>query len=1047
MIRSYPRSLTTAALALVLSFGTLFGSTAHGQTCRTYSTTSTSFDAGSLIIPMDPKVGTNTVPGDQADHEKAIGLVWHLLKHGIRVSWVMDTSKTSVGAADFTITASSGDAVSTLARTTGSYDAFSAVSGSSSTYEGGPLVIAAADADAALLLIAQGTLPEDSSVQFGWELTTTYSSVTIHKAEVPFVAPVMFTRSSAPRRLAVADGSWMSGFLSNFGLNFTGAGGLTPSDASYTPGYVYDAMSMTDVGTYLNANDYGVYWIGSHTYASTEASSFAAMKTFVDNGGSLVGMDTGITALENSYPADCSCTGTRFMGATGVTGDANIGTFNAVLAPGHPVAQIGDISVLGMGGNFKNWTPASSYNSCVTVITEVGNGVGMGNDVITVYDDASKGTVLYIGGHMYPGASEQMNAIRRMIANVLFTGAGNTQTNNPNTTEVTRSTPIVVEHDDGGGTIQVMSFQGTFEYPPPTSNLFFNASSPTSWNYPAYAGHMRAVDLSSLSTSASPTDFDSLGSAIYWDGSSAIPAAASRTFYTASGSSTLTREDFSTSSTTAIKNTLNVGSTANADLLIGQVRAAGLGGVDKATPAYIQPGSQISFASSYVRPTVLYVPTLDGGLHAFKVKYIESPTTAYTGTDWSGDTSLVELWSFIPPNQLSLLKSNSAGLQASPAVADVYGDFLDASDGEAGQDTVKEWITMLVQPTAPQGKSIYALDVTNPDPSNTNCPSGFSTCVAGANPLWVASPTGMGRAMGAAIGVISTSGGQAPHVIVATEDDSASGTQGGINVFALDATTGSVTWRTNLPYTRTIPGQSYEPNEPPPTVAIVDKTGSTFYQTHVYVAGLDGRVWELDAEDGTVTGGAEIWDAGATTDTTAKFPITVPPALYRSASDGHLHLVVATGGIYWAPSDATTRQKLVDIDVSASSVTATTIKTFAAGERVFAAPVVSNEDIYVLSSEGLVDFIGEAAASNLSSGTAYRINISSLSSPVETSLSVKMSGSSIGISKNDKVVISTTQGSAVRAPSGRSTTSTSPEGSTAGSVTTKLALWLHDLAQ
>ena len=67
---------------------------------------------------------------------------------------------------------------------------------------------------------------------------------------------------------------------------------------------------------------------------------------------------------------------------------------------------------------------------------------------------------------------------------------------------------------------------------------------------------------------------------------------------------------------------------------------------------------------------------------------------------------LTELWSFIPPGQLTYLYSNDAMVDSSPAVIDVFGDL----DG----DGIREWHTLLIASAGGANRELFALDVTNP---------------------------------------------------------------------------------------------------------------------------------------------------------------------------------------------------------------------------------------------------------------------------------------------------------------------------------------------
>ena len=998
--------------------------------CRTYESPDTAFAAGSLVIPMNSGV-------DQNDMEHASGLAWFLLKHGIRVGWALDMNKSSITDDDFSVSGT-GTVASELLRTDATkYSNFSALSGTTHSYAGMPFLIPAEDADTALKLIYQGYLPEDTSIGFGWALpgVSTFDDVTIHRIEVDFTAPTYRMRRRPPTRLALlADDAknWMDGFLDLAGLKFAGADG-TPS----SHGYVYDVVTRSDIdGGALDGTDYNVAWIGTYGYTSSDQTAFSKLATFNTNGGAILAMDTGIEALENDHPTQCSCTDTQFMGQTGVVGDGPVGSFNVPQVPANPYLQIGDLSVKGMGGHFKNFLPASTYRDCVTTLLNT----QAGNNVITVMDRDGQGRVIYIGGHQYPGGASQKLAIRRVVSNTLFTGGGVAVDVHPVAGELTRSSPLLVEHE-GVSSTQTMSFQGSFVAQTTTVNLVFDPSNPSDWEYPAITGKLRAIDLSGFSSSSDPTAFENITSSeIYWEGSSKIPAASSRKIYSATGSSTLARASLAepnTSVPTAIKTALDVGSTSNADLLLDRIREAGLGGIDLSTPAYIPQSEKITFSNSYERPTVLYIGALDGMMHAFAVKDVESQ--AWSAGDWSGDSSLQELWAFIPPDQLPRIRFNDGAVQNSPTVADVLGDFLKA-DGTAGQDSTKEWVTLMTFAGGTAGNSVYAIDVTNPDPGSTECPTGMTQCVKGPNPLWVASPTGMGHAKGTAIGVVSIGTTVTPHVFVASSDASAADGQGGLRVFALDATTGSVTWSQSMAYSLPMASRLTEPNDMPGTVALVDKTGDHGYHTHLYIGDYQGRVWELDAATGAITNNEEIWSATANSATEIDRPIASGTALYRD-STGKLHVAVVTGGIYWAPATSSLRQQVVDINVGLSTPTASVIQTLGEGERVFGSPVISGQDIYVLATEGLADFLLDPSTS-LTSGSMHRTN---LSTGQLFSLTVGGSASTAGLSSTGKVVLTTSTAVAVRDNTGADGTSSDVDLDESGDVSSKLQLWLANL--
>ena len=1011
--------------------------------CRPYTTVPTSFDAGSLIIPVN--ISNGAAPDDN-DAIHAVGLIWHLLQHGIRIAQAIDTSKASKGAIDFTATA-----------TPLQYSAGAVVAGTSASipYKAGPYIIPAEDAAAAMALMLDGTLPlSDPLVRFGWKHVTTFQSVKVHRADAAFVAPIYRMSSRPPKPLAIyKDGAWLAGTLDKAGLNFSGAG-RTPATSAEIP-RVYDVITETHFGDgTFSASRYQVLWVvdtyASDVAAGTVTTSHAqTIKDFVLAGGGIVSAGWGTMGLEcmgcasstkggNTYP-DCTKTcgsvpPTRLMSGSGMSDPTSgAGSGTAPLEPGNPWTQIGDSEYHALATDPKTLVPVGGFvNTCARQI--VNNDKG--EPIILLRDEIGKGPVIYAAGDSYDnGGAWHKEAMQRTVVNTLFNAGGTAEEENPRSYEATRSTPLVIEHTKTT-TPQVMMIQGSYILPAPINNTVFSPARPTDWKFPAHRGHMRVIDVSTMGTSDALVRFPDLGTYIWWDGYTAIPS--TRNIYTALGSGVLSRATFDKATIPvrdAIKAASGYSASGDADRLMDRIRAGEFGGTDRATPALIPQSGVIEFATGSERSTVLYAATLDGMLHAFKVLDIEVPTTPYSVTDW-GSSALTELWAFVPHNQFGLFKGNNQGLQGSPAVADVYGDILDDTTGAPGQDGTKEWVTMLVQTAGDSGKGVYAIDVSVPDLGGA-CPVGRTACIKGPNPLWVKTDPGMGGAYGAAIAPIDTGGNTAHHIFVATNDATATTGQGGLRIYALKADDGSITWSKFIQYTLSKPSQSFEPNDIPPNVAVVDKTGGNTTVTHLYAADLEGKVWELAADDGTIqNSGSPIYNPGGTE---ATYPIVAPPALYRDSANDHLHVVVATGGAYWAPSNSSVQQRLVDIDATAK--TSAILSTFAAGERVFAAPVVSNEDVYVIASKGLVDLI-ETLSSPDAAGTAYRVNLKG--GPTQ-SWGISMSGSSVGVSSQNRVVISTADKSGVRDNTGASTISTKPKTSTGTTITSRLQLWLPNL--
>jgi len=150
-----------------------------------------------------------------------------------------------------------------------------------------------------------------------------------------------------------------------------------------------------------------------------------------------------------------------------------------------------------------------------------------------------------------------------------------------------------------------------------------------------------------------------------------------------------------------------------------------------AIPAVERESYESYQTSNALRPTVVYVGTCDGMLHAFdagKFRYGDNQGTTFNENrgyfewqDESGDCPAYcrgncdecpdygtgeELWAFIPPNLIGRLKNNlrhtmdRAAVDASPALADVYLD---------GQ-----WKTVLLSAEGSGGEAVFCLDVTDP---------------------------------------------------------------------------------------------------------------------------------------------------------------------------------------------------------------------------------------------------------------------------------------------------------------------------------------------
>jgi hypothetical protein len=1103
------------ALTAVLS-ATLSSTPARSSPCRNQppATVATWFDPGSLIIDM----GEN-----KCKSVRPLALAWYLLSHGIRISWVLDTSK-AVGGYDLPSMAVTKYAWS------GAYNSF--VASADKAFGGGPLVIPAADADRALRLVYEGVLPQDTSVRFGWnnQAGCSYcanfsSDVSIYRATSGFTAPVLRTVSSIPKHIALRTNNagsqarqWMDDVFDQAKLGFS-LGPGTPT----SPGLLYDLFTTEAALTsYLDYSSYTALWLANDATVTTSRGTITG---FVSSGGNLVAAGSATGQLD----ADPS---SRYMTTSPLLLDKGNGAATPPTIPWNPYTQVG------LSQEFKTLTgdtqgfhlgAANDFLECVIldIKKESPPAPAEGSYSLLIRDDqAVGGTVLYIAGSNYGNTCSTDNKAtwQRTLLNLLF-GAGV----NPAPREVTRSTPVIVENESGP---RVISFQGTVTTPFAYNNTVFDPARPGDWVYPAITGHLRAYDMS-----ASPSIVDLADQTTLWDAAprnkrcnsssdcSGLPCVvgicgcnsaadcpgqlcsgglcvshipASRNLYTASAAGTgygLSREPFTAANVASLQAALGYpGSAASASALIGRVALGQLGGVDRSTPAYIPGGDKITYSGSYKRPAVLYAAALDGMLHAFRVPDIEN--TAPASWDW---TASDELWAFIPPDQLGLLRFNDQALQSSPAVADLFGAFLEndgtpsAARPAASRDTTQEWVTVLALATNRKDGSgaLQVLDVTNPEVGSTSCPQQWAgtignNCVHGPNPLWVRTGSGgvnLGRATGASIGVIRQAGALKTAIFVATDLHNA-GTGGGMRLFAFDAATGDDLWpqtrHLTFQYKRTRPGLSTPANEPPATPVLVDKSGGlSGFQSHLYLGDFEGKIWEigdLGSDPPTIRC---LWDANAKAACTAwscsggtctnpsagtvNYPLAAPLSVYflDSAAGSQLHLVFATGGAYWAPASAAVPQYVGDINITGSPGSATTLaslsETFGGSTsylRAYAAPVMMNRDIYVSASAGLGDLLGDWDLN--SNGALYRftVQLSSGTFEVVSSLTLQkgagLSGtSSLGLTRDQsKVVVTGMARTGVVTPAGTGSGagSTSPnQGGTGLPPSAGVKVWLPSL--
>jgi hypothetical protein len=378
------------------------------------------------------------------------------------------------------------------------------------------------------------------------------------------------------------------------------------------------------------------------------------------------------------------------------------------------------------------------------------------------------------------------------------------------------------------------------------------------------------------------------------------------------------------------------------------------GGIEHSAAAIVGNGDH---DRRFTRKEIAYVGDLYGMLHA-----IDTAT---------GD----EQWAYIPSNLLGKLKNDRtdpnavadfAAVDASPTVRDVY------FDPDHDPDINPSWHTILVCPQGFGGKTVFALDVTDPDewevlwevtdstdhyPEATPPPGG-----------------GMGHAFRAALDKVLVSetnpdtGETTYHtkwmVFVATSYAEKDEDHGGIHVYAFDLKTGNRKWRFSSTYT------DLATNHIPGAVTTYDIDGDRFAD-RIYVGDMNGRMWELNAVDGTnpyatVKSGdaVPLFNAGIGN------PISVSPAITRR--NGHVILVFGTGGtdgatvpggksFYIYAVDATDAHNLstegIDKNVEDYSAATTYMwaKPLEVGEKVWSSPTIAANTIFIAISGGTLE--------------------------------------------------------------------------------------------
>lgn len=623
-------------------------------------------------------------------------------------------------------------------------------------------------------------------------------------------------------------------------------------------------------------------------------------------------------------------------------------------------------------------------------------------------NDPAKANILYLSGHDLTGS---VAGTKVVLETLLLLGLPPAI---PVTTEVSRSSPIITSI---GGTDSIV--QGAFENitPPPSTPVMNSPAQVAAFRFPDVLGHLRAVPITGVTTTA--TSLDALTAT--FDAASKIPSTAStyagcgaaafrgtcRTIFTNTASAPFTRLLFESSNVATLGPIMGAGSTLTAAeyptliqrIIAGRETVAGsgvfipkLGGVDRSTVAVVGD----SLTSGAPRPKMIYFGATDGMLHAVCGSVL-------------GDCDALgrELWAYVPSNQLPLLRKNSAKIQGSPRVVDLFGNF-----GPAGG--AKSFKTILLFQTGSGAvgatESVVALDITNP-----------------IDPKVVFEQTLPGVGLFVTAGLARQAVGTKNVAFVHTNNGPA--TAGSFVTAVNIEQTADVLWKSG--YTFPNPPRGSGPAIPasgvPGGAVAIDKQSSGIFGDVVFGT-LYGDLWLLDAANGGNRYGAgegNLLAGGAALSSplfrfTSNFhPFGATPAVYSQS--GSLYAFAAPGGYVDAASPATAlwttnAQTAVSVLLSTPLASAPLSETSGApnvpftvlldsGDKGFSQAVVIGDELFFTTDSSDIN-AADYGSVDAVTGTVYTISVTG--GPATTTDvqggagSVASSGTAVYASSKDK---------------------------------------------
>ena len=856
--------------------------------------TSTSFNAGSLIIPMDscynpdntgnsgPKnVGGSCGAGPSytcyANYTSGnvrlpFGLIYLLAENDIPVSIILNQTKTSLVDDDFSITPPTGSTTATISDLTPGTTGYTVNSSGLKTtlgtntvhYGGMPFVVEASFAAQALQVITA----------FDNANSNLFTPVNIHVANYPFSAPVLAVMASRPKPVLI-DSSPLDTFFSESGITSVAATGttylwVTGSGTSYSytwpsslgtlsscPGNVCTSlMDSTNTNRLVD-----VLWSSNQI---GNLNNWSSAGTFFQKGGTVLALD----AAKNWE----SGSGGTFGGSLGINSKgeqkgpfcpavAVQNSLNELSQPG-PTSQYPasnrflqlsdlDLTIQGNGGGVDGSSGWDFGSTPASLTQALSNGDGYpaiaGHPMVS--GAQTQGNLVYVASlNSWHGNSGNKDGGLHILYNSLLAGGGNGD-NTCSAAELTRSSSVAHSITNSDGSTGFAEFLGSFDWAVPTNgaalgNVLYQANPA---DYPYTTGHFREYKpanqyaLTSSTTNTPTCSATDNTSPCNWDAADNLKAFSQRNIYVGTGSAgsyTLTKaSSLATDKTISyISGKLNTTSSSGATIGV-------LGGVDWSTAAVIDSRDVGSFTG---RPTIAYVGARDGMLHAFCV----APATG--SSDCYGYAAGQEIWAIIPPGikaKMDTAYNNGSNMDWSSVNVGGVIRVADMTDKFAGSSSAVTR-TILIVGMHDSGY-VDALDISDPNPANVNkdgfrflwendgtyVDSGVTSMPMGPTNGATLAQVSSASSTGVALVTSATCYGQGMSTSVCPTTVTP-----GFNSYAIRLSDGKIVSDDQHLYTLTssLLGSPI-PNDPPALPTALDTDGDGTDET-VYVATLEGKV-------------------------------------------------------------------------------------------------------------------------------------------------------------------------------------------------------------